>query len=247
LWFDEQATERLRRRWPELCDELDFAPAEPLHDLTDRRRAREHHLHFGVLTEAPRVTPRELRQELARATSKSGRFTPPLVALAGELTFPFDELAILRATAAAIRPLAGDDKKLMEARGQVKELADTPLLGGSSETVANFTRHVRKLYGESKRSLSLEYLDEAVQRILLDERRYQRRTLFGSEWIRALFQLKSETTVAYLPAELDKQLPMLVSFEARLVSELHVRQDQYEPHPCALRVVTLGRVVRFGD
>ncbi|HZO16504.1 MAG TPA: DUF2169 domain-containing protein [Polyangiaceae bacterium] len=252
LWFDPAATERLRRRWPHLCHTLDFSPADPAHDLPGRdyARARDHHLHFGVLTEAPTVTVRELRDELLRATSDSGRFTPPLVALSGELSFPFEELAILRATAAAIRPVVGEDKKLLETLGQVKELADTPLLGGSSETVANFTRHLRKLYGDSRRSLSLEYLDDAVKRSLLEERRYQKRSLFGDTWIRALFvpSGSGESMVAYLPARLDQELPMMVSFEARVIAELHVRQDQYEPHPYALRVVSLGRIIRFaGD
>jgi hypothetical protein len=251
LWFDEEGTDRLRRRWPKLCDDLDFSPRDDRHDLAtqDPKKARDHHTHFGVLTEARATDRFSLVQELREAVSESGRFTPPLVVLRGQLRFPFEDVEILRATAASVAPIAGEDKKLKEALSQVKELVDTPLLAGSGETVRNFTNHLRKLFEQSRRALSIDYLDETVQRILLEQRRYQKRTLFGADWIRALFtskgDAKDQAIPCYLLELLDKQLPTMSHFETRLIAEAHVKQDQYESHPYALRVVALGRVVKI--
>lgn len=249
LWFDGDATKRLRKSWPELCDRLEFEPRDDRHDSSsdDPAEARRHHLHFGVLTEARTNQVSELRHALREAISASGRFTPPLVVLKGTLRFPFDAIETLRATAATVKPVSGDDKKLEEALQQVDELLQTPLVSGNTETVKNFTKHLRTLYQDSRRSLSIEYLDETVERMLLEQRRYQRRTLFGGPCIRALLATRKDDKglPTYLPDDLADKLPMMTSFEARIVAEGHVRQDQYEAHPHALRVVTLGRLIRF--
>jgi hypothetical protein len=249
LWFDEESTKRLRKRWPKLCDELEFAPRDDRHDSTsdDPARARRHHLHFGVLTEAPTSDVSRIRHDLRDAISEGGRFTPPLIVLRGTLRFPFDPVEVLRATAATVKPISGEDKKLTEALAQVDELLETPLISGNMETITNFTKHLRKLYQESRRSLSIEYLDETVERMLLEQRRYQKRTLFGGPCIRALLTSGSDDKgiPTYLPEDLADALPMMTSFNARLVAEGHVRQDQYEAHAHALRVITLGRIIRL--
>ncbi|MEQ9320323.1 MAG: DUF2169 domain-containing protein, partial [Polyangiaceae bacterium] len=249
LWFDADATKRLRNSWPKLCDELEFAPRDDRHDSSsdDPAEARRHHLHFGVLTEARTNQVSELRHALREAISTTGRFTPPLVVLEGVLRFPFDPIEALRATAATVKPVSGDDKKLQEALEQVDELLQTPLLSGNTDTVGNFTKHLRTLYQESRRSLSIDYLDETVERMLLEQRRYQKRTLFGGPCIRALLGSRKDDKglPTYLPESLADKLPMMTSFSTRIIGEGHVRQDQYEAQPHALRVITLGRVIRF--
>jgi hypothetical protein len=247
LWFDQQATKRVRQRWRSLADDLEFAPIDERHDIPgdDPQLARDRHTHFGILTEAPITEPQELGRVVREAISDSGRFTAPLVVVAGRLLFPFDDLEILRATAAALTPLAGDDKKLKEALGNVKELVDTPLLQHSNELVDNFTKHLRSLYDQSKRAVSRDYLDTSVERLLLEQRRYQKRPIFDGSWIRALLSpsASGEAVPSYLPESLEKTLPMMVSFKARMIVQAHVKQDQYEAHPHALRVVALGRVL----
>jgi hypothetical protein len=248
LWFDEGGTARLRRRWRELCEELEFAPRDAIHDLAsgDQARARAHHIHFGVLTEARLDNHEGLRLALRHAISDRGRFTPPLVLLGGSLRFPFDDVEILRATHAVVKPLAGEDKKLKAALQQVEELLATPLLSGSTDTVRNFTSMLRKRYEATQRALPLDYLSDTVERMLLEQRRYQKRLLFGAPHIRALLTVGGSDKLipTYLPEELDKRLPMLEAMSSRIIAEAHVKQDQFEQHPYALRVVTLGRVIR---
>jgi hypothetical protein len=249
LWFDPEATARVRQQWRELTAELEFAPLDLRHDLPsqDPQQARDRHTNFGVLTEVPLTDSAGLATRLREAISESGRFTPPLVVVGGKVHFPFDDLEILRATAATLTPLAGDDKKLKEALGNVQELLETPLLQHSNELVDNFTKHLRNIYGQSKRALSRDYLDTTVERMLLEERRYQKRTIFDGKWIRALLTTagSTEPIPTYLPDSLEKTLPMMVSFQARMIVEVHVRQDQYEAHPHALRAVALGRVLEL--
>ncbi len=253
LWFEQEATSRLRRRWPELAEDLEFAPRDPDHDLSDDvepQLARAHHTHFGLLTEAALTELSTLPARVREAVSATGRFTPPLLLLEGELRFPFDQSEILRATAATIAPDDKDHRKLQHALEQVQSHLDTPLLSGSTETVTRLNNHLRQLYRESKRSLSLDYLDETVERMLLEQRRYQKRTLFGGTWIRALLITSSSgaterTIVSYLPESLETRLPLMLAFPARLIAEAHLKQDQYENHAHALRVVTLGRIAKL--
>jgi hypothetical protein len=91
------------------------------------------------------------------------------------------------------------------------------------------------------------YLEAHTERLLLEQRYYQKRTLLGQEWIRALLTpsgaAAGEAIPTYLPERLSKELPMFQRFRARAVVEARLQLDQFEVHPSALRVVALGRVV----
>ena len=98
LWHDRDATMAMRKRWRKLCTELDFSPPDPVHDLPtdDPQQARDHHTHFGVLTQVEPVDRGGLRVLLQQSVSEDGRFTPPLCALDGELRVSFDPIEALR-------------------------------------------------------------------------------------------------------------------------------------------------------
>ena len=249
LWFDAEETPKLRRRFSTIAEALEFEPRDPQHDLAspDPSRARDHHTHFGLLTELLPIGISELRERVRESVSDSGKFTPPLVALTGELSLPFDALEHLRATAAVMTPLLGDDRKLGEALGSVDELIASPLAAASFEPVQKMHEHLRRTYRETRRTVSLEQLDEIVTRSLLEQRKYQRRTLLGGRWIRALLTTSGsrEAVPCYLPDALASDLPMMTAFRARVLAETHVRLDQYETARFALRAVTLGRVLEF--
>jgi len=249
LWFDADATPKLRSRFAKLADALEFAARDPEHDhpSDDPAEARCHHLHFGLLTEVVPVVLGELRERVRESVSDAGRFTPPVVAATGELSFPFDLVEHLRATAAAMAPLVGDDRKLAEALAPVDELLASPLAAASSEPVQKLLDALRRSFRESRRSVTLEQLEDIVTRSLLEQRKYQRRTLLGGVWIRSLLATPGtrEPIPCYLPDALANKLPMMTSFRARVLAEAHVRIDQYEPGRHALRAFTLGRVHEF--
>jgi hypothetical protein len=79
--------------------------------------------------------------------------------------------------------------------------------------------------------------------VLLEKRRYQRRTVLGGPCIRALLGRDAGAMPAYLPDDLATKLPLVTQLKARIVAEVGPSQDQYESHPYALRVVALARVI----
>jgi hypothetical protein len=245
LWFDPEAVPRVRARWRKIVDDLDFEPLDPRHDLPvdEPARSRDRHHVFGVLTRAEPTDPRGVAREMLEAIGPHGRFTPPLVVIGGDLRFPFDEIETLKTAAAAAKPLAKDDKKLTDLLDMLGELLDTPLLQGSPSAVESLLRDLTAAIQQTRRPLPVRYLDAHIERVLLEKRRYQRRTVFGGPCLRALLGQGSGAVPAYLPEALADKLPLVTQMKARLVAEICPSQDQYESHPHALRVVALGRVV----
>jgi hypothetical protein len=167
-----------------------------------------------------------------------------LYLLAGTIAFPFDEIEVLKATVAAASPLATSDKKLKEVLDMVDEVMKMPLQG-APEVVQSFTLRVRDAWTSANRLLPPDYLVVHTDRMLLNQRHYQKRELLDDEWIRALFTASGEGAAipAYVPSKLAKRLPLFRQFPARIVVEALPQQDQYEMHPIALRVAALARVL----
>jgi hypothetical protein len=244
LWFDPQAVPRIRAAYPKIIDELEFEPLDPKHDLPtdDPNASQERHDTFGVLTRARPTDGRGIGLAMLEAVSEMGRFTPPLVLLNGELRFPFDELKVLEATIAAVGPFVTEEhKKLKDAFDAANEILKTPLLQAPTNVEAAAQR-LRDTLAQARKNLPL---DLHVERVLLGERRFQRRVVFGEEHLRAALSPSGESwsIPAYLPASLIQKLPMVTRMRARIIAEAHAQQDQYEPHPQALRVLALGRLV----
>ena len=97
----------------------------------------------------------------------------------------------------------------------------------------------------SKRALPVKVLEEHVERLLLQKRTYQIRTVLGGPQIRAalLPGQGSLALISYLPEAVGPKLPLSLRFRARLIAEVHPSPDPQEPAPLALRVVAVGRVV----
>src|SRR5262249_61815802 len=92
-------------------------------------KARRHI--FEVMTRGELLDLAGVRDALSGAAGKNGQFEPPLVLLAGEMSFPFDELETLKATVAAVSPLTAGDKKLKDGVGTGQGLLKTPWLEGA--------------------------------------------------------------------------------------------------------------------
>ncbi|NUQ76589.1 MAG: hypothetical protein HUU21_23865, partial [Polyangiaceae bacterium] len=244
LWFDPQAVPRIRAAYPDIIDEIEFEPLDPKHDLPtdDPNASRDRHDTFGVLTRARPMDGRGIGRAMFEAISDMGRFTPPVVLLNGELRFPFDELKLLEATIAAVGPLATEEnKRLKDALDAANEVLKTPLMQAPASVEAAAQR-LRDALQQTRKNLGV---DTHVERVLLGERRFQRRVVFGEEHLRAVLSPSGEawSIPAYLPASLIAKLPMVTRMRARVIAEAHAQQDQYESHPQALRVIALGRLV----
>ncbi len=246
LWHEESAVPRVRAWWEELITELDFEPADTRQDLEPANpdNARSRHNVFGVLSDGDATDSAGVAPAVLGAVNDKGRFTAPLLLLAGELRFPFDELETLKATIVAATPLSGGDKRLKETLDAMNDLLKMSYLQGSTSVITRLTQQLKEQFAQSNRALPPDYLDAYVERSLLEQRRYQIRKVFGGEFIRALLAppRSSDAPVpVYLPKDLDQKLPMVIGLRARLIVEAHPQQDQYEASLYALRVIALGR------
>ncbi|HMY22129.1 MAG TPA: hypothetical protein PKA58_37645, partial [Polyangium sp.] len=247
LWFDPAGVPRIRSAFSSIVDELEFEPIDPKHDLPmdDPNASRDRHDIFGVLTRASSTDGRGLARSMLDCVSETGRFTPPVVAMAGEIRFPFDEVEFLSAMIAGISPLVTpDNKKLEDALTAAREVQKTPMLQAPS-SIESVVSDLREALRQTKRASMTTQLDAHIERVLLEQRKYQKRAVFGDEQIRALFIPAGENMQipTYLPASLATKLPLVLRMKVRLLAEAHAQQDQYESHAQALRVVALGRVV----
>ena len=182
---------------------------------------------------------------MLEAVGERGQFTPPLVVLGGELRFLFDEVETLKVAAGAAKPLAKDDKKLTDLLESYAELLETPLLQGAPGVIDGLLKELQAAVQQAKRALPVKFLDAHVERVLLEQRRYQKRKLFGGTCIRALLTVGREGSAipAYLPESAADKLPLATEVKVRLVAEANQSQDQYETHTHALRIVVLGRAL----
>ncbi len=258
LWYDPAAVPRI------LADEAlgqgrpDRAGPRWVKEAAASREppeAKERREILAIFSRArPVDEPAAFDQVVGSAYRDDGTFASPLVIVAGELSFDFDEVETLRAILTVITPFLGADKKLREvASGATEALKAEGRLPG--DIAAGLTRRIEEAFAQGQRSVAAGYLDTSVERILLEGRRYAKKTLFGEPRLRALLAFpggpaggaaSAAPLPAYLPEALATRLPLFRRFKARAIVELRPQEDQYETHPDALVVLALARVIRRG-
>ncbi len=168
---------------------------------------------------------------------------PALTLVSGLLELCLDEIEMLKATVLAATPLASSDKKLKEQIELATEALKSPMLG-MPDFAQGLSLRVRDAWGKANRLLPADHLSVCTERLLLEQRFYQKRDLLDDTWIRALLLSPgAENAVpTYLPARIAKRLPLYKRFPARVLGEVVWQQDQYETHPLAIRALALGRL-----
>lgn len=130
-------------------------------------------------------------------------------------------------------------------RRRANELLRTPWLSGSGGIAEGLTEKVREAFASAKRMVPGDYLDAHTERMLLEQRAYQRRNVYGRKWIRSVMRAGSGggSVPVYLPEALKDELPMFRRFRVKVIGEVDIREDQGELSGCAVKVVALGRVL----
>ncbi|MEZ4297354.1 MAG: DUF2169 domain-containing protein [Polyangiaceae bacterium] len=191
-------------------------------------------LSFSPPCDLPRV--RELVDD---AFDDPTQLELPLVVVAGQLKPSPDDLATLRATVRAGQPLSLTNKPLQAALKVLEEAVDSGVAPPGEATQALLRQ------AEQAAGTMWGYLHAQVQRIVLEERQFKKRTVLGEPRIRAdLSTPAGETVPAYIPASVLAKLPMLAVFPVVVLGELRPREDAQESHAEAFLVGALGRVVR---
>jgi hypothetical protein len=247
LWFDEEAPRRIRaqRAWRELLR----APVTPGEWITaneayePKQKVEERRDVVRAMTRIAPADAEGVAQAMAEAIDEEGVFHRPLVVVSGDFHIFFDALETLKATIAVVSPLVGIDKKL-------KDIVDTAMEVAKSEwrrpnsAIEGMTARLREAFCPGKGVATAEYIDATVERMLLEQRRYQKRTILGAHRLRgAITRGAAAAMPVYVPEHLENNLPMFQRFKATLLAEAHGQQDQYESHPLALVVLALGRVL----
>lgn len=212
-------------------------PADPANEA-DLARA----LVYDVVTRSTPVALGALESVLDAAEEES----PPGAALAvvtGTLELCLDEVEMLRAACAAATPLAASDKKLKEAIDLASEMLKSPMQG-MPDFAESLCARIRDAWTKANRALPPEHLTTSTERLLLEQRAYQRREILDDTWIRCLLsgEAAGGPLPVYLPARIAKRLPLFRRFPARLLVEIVWPQDQYETASLALRTLALGRL-----
>jgi hypothetical protein len=253
LWYDADSAPRVRReaRFRSVLEAADERPVDrdlddpDADDSAEERRTMFEVLANGVPLDAPRVA-----DALARAVRDDAKFAPPIVLCAGELEVHFDELETLKALVTAATPFVlPADQQLKDAVTAANKLLEIPGLSSAPALSDDLANRVRAAFAHEKRAFPADYLDARVRRVLLADRRYQRRVVLGGTHLRCLLckgsddAANAEPLLAYLPDAAAAKLPLFARFGARLVASAHFPEDEAETQACALRVIALARVV----
>lgn len=249
LWFDPKSVARIRKHleWRVLLAELELKLLEEGLDDDEEDNGggapspKDRRDVFEVVAKGAPLGEGGVKLALEEAIGEDGKFEPPLVLVAGELEFPFDELETLKATAMAATPFAGGDLKIKEALDTVQELLKTPWLQGSGGMADTQLDRIRAAFLPGKRA-SLEMLESHTERMLLEQRCYQKRTVFGKTWIRAVLR-GGGGAVVYVPEALRDELPLFKRVKVRMIGEVDMQEDQYESGGSVVKVIALGRVM----
>lgn len=252
LWFNPDAIPRIRRKpaWRRILDEAekdgavdpdaaDPAFAKDPSEVEDRRDV------FLILAGGATTDGAGVNDALASGVRDDGRYVSSLILVAGDLSFPFDELETLKATITTVTPLVGNDENLRASVEVAKDFLKTPELRSAPAVAEGLTTRIREAFAQGRRAVPAGYLDAQTERVLLEQRHYQRREVLGGPHIRALLHTPgtSAPVPTYLPDALSKKLPLYQRMKVRLIAEVHLALDQYETHAAALEVAALARLM----
>ncbi|MEZ4299387.1 MAG: hypothetical protein R3B70_30835 [Polyangiaceae bacterium] len=249
LWLDPAAVPRMRKK-PAFRDILDALEEQDpdteldasfdgfLADIDDQRAV------FEILAKGDATDDEGLQRAMREALREDGKFVPPLVLLSGEIAFSFDELELLRATVITVGPLASAEEPLKAALDTARDFLSTPDLACSPAVAEGMIQRIRDAFSQGRRVVPPGYLEAQTERMLLEQRRYQKRTVFGGPQLRGLVSLAGgpAPVPAYIPAQAASKLPLYQRFRVRLLATAHVAEDQNETHPIALKVLAFARI-----
>jgi hypothetical protein len=252
LWLDPKHLDRIRRQpaFRTILDEARRAPPDspgaappalPNQDVEDD----DGRAALLVLARGAAVDGEGVAQMVAEAVREDGKFAPPLVLVAGELSLPFDEIDALKAAVTTATPFVGGDEPLRSAVDAAKEFLGLPDLSPSPAVIEAMANRIRDAFGRTRRAVPAGYLEAQIDRALLEQRRYQKRTFRGEPHLRALIQAGGDKggLLVYLPEAVADKLPLYHRFGARVLAVAHLSVDQYETHPFALEALALAREV----
>ena len=248
LWYDAGSVARIRAS-KAFAGRLDKAAASSwLSDdkgpRTDAQEARDRRDVLRFLVRGQPLDEAGLERAAVAAFQDDGTYASPIELLAGELALCFDEVEILRATITVTTPFLGIDKKLRDVVTAASEVLDSKWSVPIDIAEGN-TARIEEAFAQGPRAVPAGYLQNSVERMLLEGRKLQKKTIGGERRVRALMSLAGSKNAipAYLPEAVEPRLPLFRRFRAVAIAEIRPREDQFETHGDALLVLALGRLI----
>ena len=211
--------------------------------LRDEVENAQRLLHTVIHHVEPATAPL-IEATLVQATGRQP-FEAPMVVSAGVLAPSYDAVDRLRATVTTVTPFAGDDEALATQLLAAKELLALPWLTTADGIAEELVVRIVEAFERPARALPPDFVEAQTARILVQERRFRKRELWGATWIRCDFTPAGARSgiPAYLPVSACDRLPAAPRIDTRLVGVVDVREDAYETHPLCLRIAGLARYV----
>lgn len=251
LWFDKTAPKRIRAQASFAAELRDGASTgawltledtqQPKQEIKDRRDV------VRVLRRVPPVDADGVMRALSASIDDDGALSPTLVVVSGEVVLFFNEVQTLKATIAVASPMAGVDKRLKDTLEAANDLVQSDWKC-TALAADGMTNRLKEAFGQANRSLPSNFLEQNVERVLLEQRSYQKRMILGEKRIRAHVVPEGSSTAipCYLSEEIEAKLPLFVRFRATVIGEVRGQQDQYEANSLALIGIALARVQVLG-
>ncbi len=248
-WFEAASLPALRRdpRFSPILDALEDRPLDgDLDDPSaapDKADVDERREVFEILARGGAVGEEGVLSALAAAARDDGRIVQPIVLVAGELVFAFDEIEALKATMTAASPYAGADLEAKAILDLAKEFLGSPGQPSAPAVAEGLATRIRETF-EKRAAVPAGFLDAQAARALLQGRHHQRRALLGGLHARALFHTGAGQPIpTYLHEDAAAKLPAADRIRARMLAFVHPALDQNEACPAALRAAAVGIVV----
>jgi hypothetical protein len=246
VWFDPASVERIRRvpAWRPLLERMQPASGDLPREGDDGDAALPWAIEdadevLEVLGHAEEMKAAAIDAPPRQAYPAGSRL--PLVLLVGEVETHFDELESLKAAVIVASMVPERDEALRDAIERAARLLNDAHAANLPTLAALFMAPIREALAKKKALAS--GFEATMERALFSGRHFQKRSVFGDPHVRCSSRLAGETgvRVCYLPEGAAKQLPKLRRFQARLIAEVHPRQDEDDAGEHALRVLALAR------
>ncbi|MFO0553382.1 MAG: DUF2169 domain-containing protein [Polyangiaceae bacterium] len=248
LWFSGPSAKRVRVYFRALLAEQaekeeDVDPALDV-SLDDPEADRARREILAVLTQTTSEEPSAAPRLLEQAVDEQGRFAPPLAVFEATLQFVYPDVARLRVMVEVLEPLLAQDKRLKElceAGQQVLGRARPNAGGAATRAIDSIREHVT----QNAKLIRRESLESMVADQLLEDRAWDSRPVFGEKHLRMALGKEEGRVPAYVVESVSDKLPLFDSFRARVLAEVHARQDRSETCKAALRLVAVARVLEL--
>jgi hypothetical protein len=183
---------------------------------------------------------RALENAVHEVIDDSGVLIAALVLAHGDIAVRLDPRKVLEALIGMVKPLSGMDKNIAEAVESAQVFASNEWSAPKSIEIA--TTRLREAAAKAQRELAAAQLQATAERMVLEKRGFETRSVLGGEHVRADFHLATGSIIpCYIPMDCKDRLPLFERFPARVVGEVRLKQDSVESAPIALLARAVAR------